>query len=311
MNAKEESARLFRLEKSADVMASTYSIVLYGHDQTEMEAAINAAFDEVRRLDEMLSIYRPANEWSRIIREAAHKAVKVSPEMFQLLARCLEYSRTSQGAFDVSVGALMKTWGFYKGTGRLPRPAEVADALACVGYQHIHLDAAVQTIQFDRPGIEINPGGIGKGYAVDRMVDVLRQKAFDTALVLASSSSIYGMGTPPAEPRGWQIDIRDPRRPRKSAVAVFLRDMSVSTSGGLEQTFWAEGRLYSHIMDPRTGYPAKGMLSVSVIAPRATDSEAWTKPCFINGRQWAARHKPGGFSVFCCEDGPETPYAWS
>jgi thiamine biosynthesis lipoprotein len=301
---------LLRIEKSGDAMGATYSIVLYGRDQAKMEAAADAAFDEVGRLDAMLSNYRAESEWSGVNRHAAEAPVKVSPELFRLLSDCLAYSRESEGAFDISVGPLMKLWGFYKGFGRLPQPAEVAQAIGKIGYRHIHLDGAAQTVSFDRPGVELDPGGIGKGYAVDRMVDVLRRQGIGIALVAGSDSSIYGMGAPPAEPRGWRVEIKDPRNARRGAAEVFLKDMSLSTSGSYEKFFRAEGRVWAHIMDPRTGYPAQGCLAVSVVAPRTIDSEAWAKPYFVNGRQWAVKHKPADFRVFFCEDKADQPCAW-
>jgi thiamine biosynthesis lipoprotein len=275
-----------------------------------LQTAVQAAFDEVRRLDDLLSNYKPESEWSEVNRHAAERPVKVSPELFQLLSACLEYSRQSEGAFDISVGPLMKVWGFYKGTGHLPHRAEVAAAEQKVGYRHIHLDPLKGTVRFDRPGVEIDPGGIGKGYAVDRMVDILVQKGIRIALVSGSGSSIYGLGAPPADPRGWKIQIRDPRDERKTAAEIFLKNESMSTSGSYEKFFRAEGRMYSHIMDPRTGYPAQGTSAVSVIAPKTLDSEAWTKPFFINGRSWAVRHQSKNFRVFLCEDRTEQPCAW-
>ncbi|HUP05388.1 MAG TPA: FAD:protein FMN transferase, partial [Bryobacteraceae bacterium] len=146
--------------------------------------------------------------------------------------------------------------------------------------------------------------------AVDRMVDVLRKKGVTSALVAGSVSSIYGLGAPPDEPRGWRVDIKDPRHPERMAAEIFLKDMSLSTSGSYEKFFQAEGRTYAHIMDPRTGYPAQGVSEVSVVAPRTIDSEAWAKPYFVNGRQWAANHKPKEFRVFFCEDRTEQPCAW-
>jgi len=305
-----DQPELLRLEESADAMGATYSVVVYGYDRVKMEAAADAAFDEVRRLDEMLSNYRADSDWSEVNRHAAEKPVKVSPEMFQLLLDCVAYSRESEGAFDISVGPLMKVWGFYKGSGHLPHRAEVAAALPNVGYRHIHLDAAAGTVWFDRSGVELDPGGIGKGYAVDRMVDVLKQQGVQIALVAGSDSSIYGMGAPPMEPKGWRVDIKNPWHQRQTAAEVFLKDMSMSTSGSYEKFFRAEGRIYAHIMDPRTGYPAQGSVSVSVVSPRTIDSEAWAKPYFVNGRQWAARHKPKEFRVFFCEDRMEQPCAW-
>jgi thiamine biosynthesis lipoprotein len=304
------SPALVRLEKSADAMGSTYTIALYGTDRIKMEAAIDAAFDEVRRLDELLSNYKPESEWSEVNRNAASRPVKVSPELFGLIQACLEYSRQSEGAFDITVGPLMKVWGFYKGSGHLPHRPEVAAALTKVGYRHIHLDPVARTVQFDRAGVEMDPGGIGKGYAVDRMVDVLRRNGMTIALVAGSGSSIYGMGAPPDEPQGWPVKIKDPWDESKTVAEVRLKDMSLSTSGSYEKFFRAEGRIYAHIMDPRTGYPAQGSVSVSVMAPRTIDSEAWCKPFFVNGRQWAAKHRPKDLRVFFCEDRMEKPCAW-
>lgn len=299
-----------RLEKSADAMGSTYSISVYGSDRVKMEAAIDAAFDEVKRLDDLLSNYKPDSEWSQINRTAAKQPVKVSAEMFQLLQRCVEYSRLSEGAFDITVGPLMKVWGFYKGSGHLPHRPEVAAALGKVGYRNIQLDPAAGSVRFLRSGVEIDPGGIGKGYAVDRMVDVLKRNGVANALVAGSASSIFGLGAPPDEPRGWQVRIKDPWDQRKTLAEVWLKDMSLSTSGSYEKFFRAEGKMYAHIMDPRTGYPAQGSVAVSVLAPRTLDSEVWAKPYFINGRQWAAKHRLKDSRVFFCEDRMEKPCAW-
>ena len=301
---------MLRLEKSADAMGSTYSIAVYGYDRLKMEAAVDAAFDEVRRLDDMLSNYKPESEWSEVNRNAAARPVTVSPELFRLLSACLEYSREGEGAFDITVGPLMRVWGFYRGSGHLPHRAEVQAALTKVGYRHILLYPATRTVRFDRPGVEMDPGGIGKGYAVDRMVDVLKQNGVRIALVAGSGSSIYGMGAPPNEPQGWRTEIKDPWDASKTLAEVYLKDTSMSTSGSYEKFFRAEGRTYAHIMDPRTGYPAQGSVAVSVVAPATIDSEAWAKPYFVNGRQWAARHKPRGFRVFICEDRMEKSCAW-
>jgi thiamine biosynthesis lipoprotein len=299
-----------RLEKSADAMGSTYSISVYGSDRVKMEAAVDAAFDEVKRLDDLLSNYKPDSEWSQVNLSAARQPVKVSPVLFELLQQCVEYSRLSEGAFDITVGPLMKVWGFYKGSGHLPHRPEIAAALAKVGYRNLQLDPAARTIRFLRPGVEIDPGGIGKGYAVDRMVEVLKRNGVHSALVAGSASSIFGLGAPPDEPRGWAVKIKDPWDQRKTLTEVWLKDMSLSTSGSYEKFFRAEGKVYAHIMDPRTGYPAQGSVSVSVLAPRTLDSEVWAKPYFINGRQWAAEHRLKDSRVFFCEDRMEKPCAW-
>jgi thiamine biosynthesis lipoprotein len=303
-------AEEWRLEKSADAMGSTFTVALYGDDRIKMEAAADAALDEVRRLDALLSNYKPDSEWSLVNKRAAAKPERVSPELFRLLSACWEYSRESEGAFDITVGPLMKVWGFYKGSGHLPHRPEVQAALTKVGYRHMHLDAGAQTVWFDRPGVDVDPGGIGKGYAVDRMVELLRKMGVRTALVAGSGSSIYGMGAPPDEPKGWAVKIKDPWEASRTLAEVWLKDMSMSTSGSYEKFFRAEGRIYAHIMDPRTGYPAQGSVSVSVVAPRTIDSEAWAKPYFVNGRDWAVKHRPTDFRVFFCEDRMDKPCAW-
>lgn len=307
---KKGSVEPLRFEASIDAMGSTYIIVAYDSDRARLQNGVGLALEEARRLDQLLSNYRPESEWSKVNREAADHPVKLSDELFRLLSACVEYSRKSEGAFDISVGPLMKIWGFYKGSGHLPHRAEVRTALAKVGYQHLQLDPQNRTIQFTEKGVEIDPGGIGKGYAVDRMADVLRQQGIHSALISAGSSSIYALGTPPDEPKGWRIEIRDPKIETKVAQVLYLKDQSLSTSGNYEKFFRAEGRVYAHIMDPRTGFPAVGMLSASVVAPRTLDSEAWTKPYFIQGRKWAANHLQPGFRVFLCEDRTDTPCAW-
>jgi thiamine biosynthesis lipoprotein len=304
------AGELLRLEQSAVAMGSTYSIAVYGEDQTVLETAVDQAFDEARRLDDLLSNYKPDSEWSVVNRSAADHPVKISPELFDLLSACVNYSRDSEGAFDISVGPLMKVWGFYKGSGHLPKHEEIAAAEKKVGWRNIELDPVNHTVHFRQKGIEIDPGGIGKGYAVDRMVDVLRKNGIKVGLVSGSGSSIYAMGAPPGE-TGWHIEIKNPRDTQAKAVEeVVLRDESMSTSGSYEKFFKADGKVYSHIMDPRTGYPSPGMLSVSVIAPRTLDSEAWAKPLFINGREWAGSHMPHGMRAFFCEDKANQPCAW-
>ncbi len=298
---------LLRLEKIAAAMGTVFSIVLYGRDRAGMDLAVDEAFRELCRTERLLSNYLPSSEWSRINREAASLPVEVSAELFDLLAECLEYSRRSEGAFDITVGPLVDAWGFASGDGRLPEPAAVSAAKARVGYQNLRLDLGRRTVQFDIPGMRLNSGGVGKGYAVDRMSDVLRRAGFDRALVAGSSSSIYGLGAPPAEPRGWPTEIRYGSRVLTTA---FLKDLALTTTGIAEKSFVAGGHVYSHIMDPHTGLPAPGMLLASVISPRAIDGEAWAKSSFINGKEWTRAHKPEGFRIFMCEDTPERKSSW-
>ena len=151
--------------------------------------------------------------------------------------------------------------------------------------------------------MELDPGGIGKGYAVGRMTEVLQRFGIHTAMVSAGSSSMYALGSPPGEPRGWHIRIRDPKDAEKTAAEVYLTDESLSTSGSYEKFFEVNGKLYSHIMDPRTGMPAEGVWSVSVRSRLPLDSEAWSTALFVNGLDWTRRHLPEGLQVFVCPVG--------
>jgi len=299
-----------RVEKAEEAMGTTFSVVVRGANRAHLDAAAETALAEAHRLDRMLSNYLPDSEWSKVNRAAAQHPVPVSAELFQLLSACMQYSIASGGTFDVTVGPLMKVWGFYKDEGRLPHKREVVAALQHSGYRHVRLDGAAQTVQFDSLGVELDPGGIAKGYAVDRMAEILRSHGVAMALISAGGSSIYGLGAPPEEAEGWRVEIRAPNNPQRIAATVFLKDRSLSTSGGYERFFRANGRRYAHIMDPRTGYPARGVAAVSVLSPFAIDSEVWAKPYFIQGRAWTAVHKARDFRVFFCEDTTQQICDW-
>ncbi len=297
-----EGHEVLRYEASVDCMGGVFTVTAYGKNRSQLEAAVTESLEEARRLDSLLSNYKPTSEWSKVNAGAGKGPVEISAELFQLLEACLQYSRQSEGTFDITVGPLMRRWGFFKGSGRFPHRSEIRTAMSAVGYQHIILDRDTQTVRFDNPQTEIDPGGIGKGYAVDRMVAILRESGITSAFVSASGSSLYGLGTPPGEP-GWKVSIRHPAYKDRSVAELMLRDQAMATSGSSEKYFMAGGNIYSHIMDPRTGFPAQGTLSVSLVGSKAIDTEAWAKPLYILGRDWAARHKPKGMRVLICPEG--------
>src|SRR5437867_3228765 len=169
------AGELVRHEASRMSMGCAYAIVAYGRDGAALPGIVDAAFDEVDRIDRLMSHYKPDSALSRLNRDAAGAPVTVDPELFGLIAESLRYSRESDGAFDITVGPLMKAWGFFRGGGRVPRNDELADLRDRVGYAHVVLDASQRTIRFDRPGVELDLGGIAKGYAVDRVVGLLRE----------------------------------------------------------------------------------------------------------------------------------------
>jgi FAD:protein FMN transferase len=290
-------------------MGTMFHIVAYGNRRERIELAIAEAFREARRIDGMLSNYRPESELSRVNRLAGRGPISVSGELFRFLSACFAYSRESEGSFDVTVGPLVKVFGFYNGMGRLPQDHEILRALGKVGYRNLILDEQNTKVGFVHDGMELDPGGIGKGLAADKMAEILRCAEVYSALIFAGGSTIYALGTPPNQP-GWKVTIKDPRKPSTTIETVALKNEAVSTSGNYERFFWSDGRVVGHILDPRTGSPARGALAVSVIAPHAVDSEAWTKPYYIQGRAWTEKHKPQAFRVFFCEDGPSAPCGW-
>src|SRR5437763_10052200 len=199
-------------------MGTTFTIYLYATNETQASAAFEAAFEEVERLEETLSNYRDSTELSRINRLAGWQAVTTDPEVFGLLQTSLEYSKKSGGAFDITIGPLMKAWGFFRASGHYPSPAELETARGQVGWKNIQLDAANRTVHFTRNGVELDLGAIGKGYTVDQMVNILREAGIESALVDAGSSTLYALDAPP-DKNGWTVRVLRPGH----------RDQTVST----------------------------------------------------------------------------------
>ena len=298
------AAGLERLESTAVVMGSEFRIACYAPDLKAAGGAVSAAFDEVRRVDRVLSNYKADSELSRVNQEAAKRPVQVSAEMAGLLASCQRYSAASEGAFDITVGALVKAWGFFGGSGSAPWPWTLWLARRNTGYRNLVVDPEERVVRFLRTGLVLDSGGIGKGYAVDRAVEVLRRHGIESALVSSGTSSVFALGEPPGGHSGWDMDVRRPGTDGETAVTVTLRDEALSTSGSYEKFFESRGRRYGHILDPRTGRPAEGLTAVSVIAPLTIDTEAWSTALFVNGEEWARDHPIPESRVFLCsEDG--------
>ena len=275
--------------QSQQAMGTVFTIYLYAGNDEQAEALFGSAFEEIERLDQTLSNYKADSELSRINRLAGHEAVTTDPEMFSLLQTCLEYSKRSGGTFDITVGPLMRAWGFFRGQGRYPAPWQLDRAREKVGWQKVQLDASARTIHFAVEGMELDLGGIGKGYAVDRVIGQLRAAGVKAAMVDAGSSTIYALGAPPGKD-GWLVRVPKPGDRSQTISTVVLRDESLSTSGSYEKFFRLNGRTYCHIMDPRTGEPVEGMLQATVIAADGTTTEALSKPMFVMGTEEGAKY---------------------
>ncbi|PYQ14963.1 MAG: FAD:protein FMN transferase [Acidobacteria bacterium] len=273
---------LFRHEASRMSMGCAYAIVAYGPDGGALPGIVDSAFDEVDRIDRLMSHYRPESPLSRLNREASRGPVAVEPELFDFIAASLQYGRDSGGAFDITVGPLMKAWGFFRGGGRVPGEDELSELRRRVGYEHVVLDARARTIRFDRPGMELDLGGIAKGYAVDRAVSLLKSRRIAAALVSAGGSTLYGLGAPPGR-KAWDVAVQDPGDPGRVAVRLRLRDRALSVSGSYEKSFERDGVRYSHIMDPRSARPVQGVLSVAVLCGSGTAGDALDDAFFVQG----------------------------
>lgn len=271
---------LVRYEASHQAMGTVFTVAAYGSNSAYLEEVAAEVFQEIDQLDDQMSNYKQESELSSINREAARHAVIVEPGLFKLIQDSLRYSRESGGDFDVTVGPLMKSWGFFRGQGRVPSKDELSQVLKRIGYQHVKLDPSTRSIRFDEPGIEIDLGAIAKGYAIDQAVQILRDNEISRALISSGTSSLYALGSPPGE-SGWKISVRDPLDQNKAACVLRLQNLSLSVSGGYEKFFKLGGKTYAHIMNPHTGMPVENMLSTAVMSPSGTDSDALSTTFFV------------------------------
>jgi thiamine biosynthesis lipoprotein ApbE len=246
------------------LMGTFCEITAYGG-----EGAVEKAFDEIKRLEKVLSNYDERSELSRLNREGRLRA---GPDLLAFVRTSLEFSEKTGGAFDVTVEPLVRLWGFKDGKHRVPSDGEIAAALRRVGWKRVRVEGDEVRLA---EGTALDPGAIGKGIAVDRAAEVLRRAGVRRALV-DFGSSLAALGT-------WEVAVRDPLKPERALGTVTLTDESISSSGGYEKFFTAEGRTYGHILDPRTGRPAEGVAGTSVVAPTATESDGWSTAAFVLG----------------------------
>jgi FAD:protein FMN transferase len=276
------AADSFHYEDSHTSMGTEFTVVAYGRDRAYLAEVVREVFEKFDRIDAQMSNYKASSELSQINREAARRAVVVEPKLFHLIQDSLRQSRESDGAFDITVGPLIKAWGFFRGEGRFPDEKELAEVMGHVGFRHVHLDAAQRTIRFDAEGIELDLGAIAKGYALDRAAEILRANGITQALISSGTSSLIALGSPPGE-RGWKVSIRDPFDKQRAADVILLKNYSLSVSGNYEKFFKLSGKVYSHILNPKTGRPVENMLSAAVLAPLGEMSDALSTTLYVLG----------------------------
>jgi thiamine biosynthesis lipoprotein len=247
-----------------------------------------AALAVFSRVDSLMSNWTTTSEVARINREAATGAIRVHPEVATVLEASLRLWAASDGAFDITVEPLIRAWGFLGGPRRVPSDDEIAAARARVDARRVRYEPGTRTLQFADPGVRIDLGGIAKGYAVDVAAESLVAHGVTDALVDLSGNMV-ALGDAPGG-HGWRIGIRDPRDRVPYVARLAIRGEAISTSGQYEQFVARDGRTYGHIMDPRTGRPAEGLISVTVVAPTALECDGWDTPLFVLGPD-AARRK--------------------
>lgn len=291
---------------SLHAMATRFEVLLHGADSVRLRAAGEEALGEIERLDAQLSLYRSGSELTAINAHAAEGSVKVEPRLFRLLLRCADLTRRSGGAFDVTIAPLMRAWGFAGGSGHPAKPSVVQTACEVVGFSRVRLDESDFTIRFDRPGVEIDLGAVGKGYALDCAAEILRENGITSALLHGGTSSIVAIGAPPDQP-AWRVALRHPAGEPVRAESVDLRDGTLSVSAVHGKSFVDGGREFGHVLDPRTGRPAQSALAAAVVAPSAAVGDALSTALLVLGEPGLAllgREFPDCFGMVAVgEDG--------
>jgi thiamine biosynthesis lipoprotein len=296
------------LSVSREAMACLFEIVLDAAQYRERTDVALTALDLVAALEDQLTVYRDTSEVSQLNRRAAEEAVVVEAGLFQLLQRAAALSAATGGAMEITAGRLSKVWGFYRRQGRMPAVEEVAEALATVGSRHLAFDEAARRVRFTQPGLELNLGAIGKGYALDRAAALLVEGGVHNFLIHGGNSSVLARGSRNAECRmqnaelaeptadsavsntaaaGWTVALRHPLKPDVRLAEFVLADQALGTSGSGTQFFHYQGKRYGHILDPRSGWPADQVLSATVIAPTAELADALSTAFYVLGTEGA------------------------
>ena len=279
------------IQVARNAMATRFEIVLHGNDAIGLRAAAEEALDEIQRLDRKLSAYQPDSEIAHINARAAHESVRVSPELFRLLEQARDLSQKTSGAFDITVGPLLKLWGFMEAEGTIPDEKELEDARALVGMDKVLLNAEEQSVRFTRAGVLVDLGSIGKGYAIDRAAEILREAGVQSALLHGGTSTSYAIGSPSVESTSsWKVAIEYPDGESAELLTVAeLCDAALSVSAVWGKSFTRGGTTYGHVIDPRSGQPTQAALLGAVSVESATESDALSTALLVLGHEGHTR----------------------
>lgn len=263
-------------------MGSRFEITVVAKDSTEAKDYIDLAVGEITRIEKLISSWDPASQTSEINRNAGIKPVKVDEELYNLIGRSVEISKLTNGAFDISFASLDKIWKFDGSMTEMPSKEAIEQSVAKVGYKNIILDPENFTVFLKLEGMKIGFGAIGKGYAADKGKKLLMEKGVSAGIINASGD----MNTWGKQPDGefWKVAITNPMDKNKAFALLPLKDNAVVTSGNYEKYVTFNGIRYTHIIDPRTGYPATGIISATVFAPKAEIADALATSIFVMGK---------------------------
>lgn len=268
--------------RSDKVMGTRVTVSIWSDDEKAAAAAIAAVLDEFRRIDRLMTTWHKDSEVSRVNAAAGSSAVQVSDEVLMVIDKALEVSRQTSGAFDVTVGAFRGLWKFDQDKdGSIPTRDEVKSRMALIGYKGVAIERARKRVRLARKGMRLTLGGIAKGYAVDRAVALLYDRNF-VDFIIQAGGDLYVSGR--RGDRNWRVGIRDPRGSRESTFAIAaIENRTFSTSGDYERYLVKDGVRYHHILDPKTGQPARRSRSVTVMAKDAFTADAWSTALFVIG----------------------------
>ncbi|MGH8494837.1 MAG: FAD:protein FMN transferase [Gammaproteobacteria bacterium] len=262
----------------AAIMGTGMRVELWLEDERAAKEAIDSGWREMHRIDRLMSTYKDDSEISAVNREAAQHPVEISAELFDLIEESLELSRLSNGAFDITYASVGYLYDYRE--HRKPSDEQIEAALPAIDYRHVKLDEEAGTVAFDAPGVRVDLGGIAKGYAVERCVDLLREQGVEHAIVTAGGDSRI-LGDRRGKP--WIVGIRDPRERGRIVARLPLADEAISTSGDYERYFEEDGERYHHIISPATGRSVDTVRSATVIGPNATRTDGLSTAIFVLG----------------------------
>lgn len=268
-------------KRTLKMMGSRFDITVVAVDSTTANAHIDIAIGEIDRIEKLISSWDPKSQTSDINRNAGVKPVQVVPELYNLIERSLGLSRLTDGAFDISYASMDRIWKFDGSMTEMPTEVELSNSVARVGYENVILDKSNSTVFLKNKGMKIGFGGIGKGYAADMAKQLLKSKGVKSGIINASGD----MNTWGNQPDGseWKVAITNPLNKNKAFALLPISNGAVVTSGNYEKFVQLDGKRYTHIIDPRTGYPSSGIISVTVFAPSAELADALATSVFVMG----------------------------